>query len=98
MDDMQEDSESENEESKSEECEKSDEQNPYLLSDEDSQNSDSESQLQILPTQTHTVTFKCIGSVHNQTRQEVLCDISRELRCGRVVEVRVHPASPRPRR
>ena len=44
-----------------------------------------------LPTQTHTVTFKCIGSVHHVMRQVILSEISQELRCGHVVEVTVHP-------
>ena len=54
------------EESESEEEEDSREQhNPHLHSDSES---DSETELSppdFLPTQTHTVTFKCIGTVHD---------------------------------
>ena len=71
--------------------------NPYLHSDEDSQSGDPELlPLNTLPTQTHTVTFKCIGSVHDVTRQEILSDVSQDLRQRHIVEVRVYSEQENP--
>ena len=65
--------------------------NPYLETDLES-DSDSETTIpSFLPTQTHTVTFKCMGSVHDPNSQEVLCKISRIHRDGGDVAVRVEP-------
>ena len=62
--------------------------NPYLHSD--SEGSDSES-ISTLPTQTHTVTFKCIGSVHDCTAQETLSKTSKILREGGTVRTKIKP-------
>lgn len=64
--------------------------NPYLHSD--SEGSDSENiSLSTLPTQTHTVTFKCIGSVHDLAAQETLSKMSKILREGGTVQTKIEP-------
>ena len=50
--------------------------NPYMHSDSES---DSESPFQ-LPSQTHIVTFKCIGTTHDMHAQEVLSKVSKLLK------------------
>lgn len=78
------------EESESEEEEDSFEQhNPHLHSN--SEQFDSEHELDVSPAETHTVTFKCIGSVHDNNAQEVLSRISSILCKGGEVDVRVNP-------
>lgn len=83
--------------SESEEEVSSEQHNPHLQSDEDMPNSEDVLAAQsTVPTQAHTVTFKCIGSVHDVKRQVLLSEISQELRRGQTVEVRVHPESENP--
>ena len=80
------------EESESEEEEDSREQrNPHLHSDSESDNGTELSPPDFLPTQTHTVTFKCIGTVHDNDGQVLLSRISKMLREDGKVEVRVSP-------
>ena len=64
------------ESSEEEEIESTEQYNPYLHPD--SANSSSENGLESSSSQylSHTVTFKCIGSVHDQSAQSVLCQIS----------------------
>ena len=45
--------------------------NPHIQSDTESSESEQELEFQ-LPSQTHTVPFKCIGTTHNFNAQEVL--------------------------
>ena len=68
-----------------------DQYNPLLQSDPESSDSDAEDIPDTLPTQTHTVTFKCVGSIHDIRRQLVLSRISKILRDGGKVDVRIHP-------
>ena len=63
--------------------------NPYIRSD--SENSDDESISFSLPTQTHTVTFKCIGSTHDNNAQECLSKVSKVLREGGKVQTKMTP-------
>ena len=65
--------------------------NPYLQSDTEHSDSDALNVPDSLPTQTHTVTFKCIGSVHDVNKQLLLSNISKLLRDNKTVEVRVLP-------
>ena len=62
--------------------------NPYLHSDSDDSQSDVEFSL---PTQTHTVTFKCIGSTYDQIAQESLSKASKLLRNGTNVQTKLQP-------
>ena len=69
--------------------------NPHVHSDSDlsageTQSTDS-GPPPFLPTQTHTVTFKCIGSTHSNESQNVLSKISKILRDGGDVSVCVQP-------
>ena len=69
--------------SEKEDADSQEQHNPYLHSD--AENSDSENVPLSLPTQTHTVTFKCTGSIHDYAAQETLSKASRILReCGTV--------------
>ena len=47
--------------------------------------------LTALPAQTHTVTFKCVGSNCDGARQSILSDISQALRQGCVITARAEP-------
>ena len=60
----------------------------YLHSDSDDSQSDVEFSL---PTQTHTVTFKCIGSTYDQIAQESLSKASKLLRNGTNVQTKLQP-------
>ncbi len=50
--------------------------NPYIQSDFES---DCESPFQ-LPSQTHIVTFKCIGTTHDMHAQEILSKLSKRMK------------------
>ena len=52
--------------------------------DPEPSDSDAEDNPDTLPIQTHTVNFKCVGSVHDVCRQLILRD-------GGKVHVRIHP-------
>ena len=67
-----------------------DEENPYLQRDESGDNS-GDITAQVLPVQTHTVTFKCVGTNHDPARQDVLSDVSQALRQGDIVAARAEP-------
>ena len=86
------------EESESEEEDDSHEQhNPHLHSD--SEHSDSETETNspdIRPPPTHTVTFKCIGPVHDTNAQALLIRVSQILRGGGGVDVHVSPEPDNP--
>ena len=56
-----------------------DQYNPFLQSDPEPSDSDAEDIPDTLPTQTHSVTFKCVGSIHDVRRQVVLSRISKTL-------------------
>lgn len=64
--------------------------NPYLHSDTETADSDV-GVPENLPAVTHTVTFKCVGSVHDFKKQLVLSKISRLLMEKKAVEVRIRP-------
>ena len=64
-----------------------DQYNLLLQSDPEPSDSDAEDIPDTLPTQTHTVTFKCVGSIHDISRQLVLSRISKILRDGGKVDV-----------
>ena len=68
-----------------------DQYNPFLQSDPEPSDSDAEDIPDTLPTQTHSVTFKCVGSIHDVRRQVVLSRISKTLRDGGKVDMRIHP-------
>jgi len=44
----------------------------------------------------HTVTFKCIGSVHDAHAQDTLCAVSQLLAMGNVVPVNLFPEMNNP--
>lgn len=80
-------------EEEEEDIESGEPNNPYLQSDSEhsaDETTDSEPP-PFLPSQTHTVTFKCIGSVHSQDSQMVLSRISKVLCQGGSVSVCVQP-------
>ena len=56
--------------------------NPHIQSDPES-DSEEETDFQ-LPSQTHTVTFKCIGTTHDLNSQEVLRSVNTLLGSGEV--------------
>ena len=60
--------------------------NPHIQSDAESSECKQELEFQ-LPSQTHTVTFKCIGTMHNFNAQEVLKRVSTLLEQGGQVPV-----------
>ena len=64
--------------------------NPHIQTDTESSGSEQEQEFQ-LPSQTHTVTFKCIGTTHNFNAQEVLRKVSTLLEQGEQVSVKVIP-------
>ena len=65
--------------------------NPYLQSESESDKSDNKTTQLSLPTRTHTVTFKCVGSTHDPCAQECLNKVSKLLREGKTVEVKIVP-------
>ena len=67
-------------------------QNLYLHSDSET----SDSNVEDIPAVTHTVTFKCIGSVHDFEKQLVLSKISKLLWEKKQAEVRIHPEPENP--
>ena len=80
-------------ESSCEEEGNNDHNNPYLQSDTDS---DSEQELEPDDAhhrlkQTHTVTFKCIGTTHDPTAQDTLRQASSKLKDGEEVPVQIVP-------
>ena len=68
-----------------------DQYNPFLQSDPEPSDSDAEDIPDTLPTQTHIVTFKCVGSIHDVCRQVVLSRISKILCDGGIFDARIHP-------
>ena len=64
--------------------------NPHIQSDTESSESEQELEFQ-LPSQMHTVTFKCIGTTHNFNAQEVLRRVSTLLEQGEQVPVKIFP-------
>ena len=74
-----------------EECQQVDEENPYLQTDDESDDNSGSVIPQVLPAQTHTVTFKCVGTNHDAARQDVLSEVSQALRQGDVVAARAEP-------
>lgn len=71
-----------------EDVESREQYNPYIQSD--SERSDENVPL-TLPTQTHTVTFNCIGSTHDSGAQECLSRASRILREDGNVQIKMEP-------
>ena len=63
--------------------------NPHIQSDPES-DSEEETDFQ-LPSQTHTVTFKCIGTTHDLNSQEVLRSVNTLLGSGEEVPVKIVP-------
>ena len=61
--------------------------NPHLHSDLES-DSENESSL---PTQTHTVTFKCVGSTYDSNAQSALSKASKLVRDGREIPTKLQP-------
>lgn len=61
---------------------------PTDVESEDNSQSDSEFSL---PTQTHTVTFKCVGSTHDSNAQNVLFKASKLLRDQVEVPTKLQP-------
>ena len=59
--------------------------NPHIYSDTESE---SESEF-VLPSQTHIVTFKCIGTTHHVDAQEALRKVSTLLQEGKEVPVKL---------
>ena len=83
------------EESESEEEDDSHEQhNPHLHSD--IEHSDSKTETNSPPPLTHTVTFKCIGPVHDTNAQALFSRVSQILHGGGGVDVRVSPEPDNP--
>ena len=68
--------------------------NPYMYSDTSTE-SDTES-VSGMPSQTHVVTFKCIGTTHHIDAQEALRKASRLLQDGRQVPVELVPEPDNP--
>ena len=66
-----------------------DHQNPYIQTDTES-DSEPETPFQ-LPSQTHIVTFKCIGTTHDFHAQEILRKVSQLLGQGEHVPVKILP-------
>ena len=66
-----------NQQSESEE-DSQEQYNPHMQSDTEHSDSDCENVPDTLPTMTHTVTFKCIGSVHDVNKQLVLSNVHSE--------------------
>ena len=64
--------------------------NPHIQSDTQSSESEQELEFQ-LPSQTHTMTLKCIGTTHNFNAQEVLRKVSTLLEQGEQVPVKIVP-------
>lgn len=64
--------------------------NPHIQSDPELSECEQELEFQ-LPSQTHTVTFKCIGTTHNFNAQEVLRRVSTLLEQGQQVPVKIVP-------
>ena len=62
--------------------------NPHIQSDPELSECKQELEFQ-LPSQTHTVTFKCIGTTHNFNAQEVLRRVSTLLEQGQQVPVKL---------
>ena len=61
--------------------------NPHIHTDAESE---SESEF-VLPLLTHTVTFKCIGTTHHLDAQEALRKVSKLMKEGQEVPVRLIP-------
>ena len=89
-----EESTSSDESSFDEDIESREEYNPYLRSD--SESSDDGSTEFSLPSQTHTVTFKCIGSTHDTGAQDCLSKASKILRNNGTVEMKMAPEPNNP--
>ena len=81
---------SEHSEAQEEYCKE--QQNPYLHSDSETSDSDVED----VPAVRHTVTFKCIGSVHDFEKQLVLSKISKLLWEKKQAEERIRPEQENP--
>ena len=88
---MEEDSSDES--SAEEDSERCEQYNPYLHSD--SEDSDERNELS-LPSSTHTVTFKCIGSTYDPAGQEILSKASKILRDHGTVETTMAPEPNNP--
>ena len=65
--------------------------NPYMKSDSETADSDTELTPFTLPSQTHVVTFKCMGTTYSLHAQETLKEASRLLRQGVNVQVKMVP-------
>ena len=80
-------SQSEDDTSDLEENPQVNEENPYLQTDDESDDNSSNA----LAAQTHVVTFKCVGSNHDAARQNILSEVGQALRQGCVVTARAEP-------
>ena len=70
--------------------------NPHMESESSDKDDESPVDITSIPTKKHVVTFKCIGALYEQSRQQALEKAAMLLQQGRNVDVRLMPEPDNP--